>query len=253
MNHIVIIPSNLKEVIFRNVLLRVISIIILSIVLCFLNSCGNSSGSFSAPVAPSVSIGSSNYKSLNRNSVSDAQRSIVKTGNLRIKADNIRSTGELVENIVITQGGFMTSMNERDDSTKNAKYKIHVPAENLISTMDSIAALGKVDYRLISVKDVTQDIISQTARLRKLKARRARYQQMYSSASKISDKLRIEETLADIEEEIFTMEQSMSEMQRTARFSTLSLSIKRSKIRGPIGLISDASSWSLSKLFTIRE
>lgn len=119
--------------------------------------------------------------------------------------------------------------------------------------MDEIAKLGKVTYRKITVTDVTAKTIKQTARLNKMKARRDRLKALYRGAKTVSDKLNIDELLSDIEEDIFSMEEAIKQMQKISKYSRLSLSISQSKIRGPLGIVKDSGTWSFKKLFTIRE
>lgn len=58
---------------------------------------------------------------LNSRSVSDAQRTIVKTGSLSIKTNDVRKAGESVKQIISDTGSFMSTMSKRDDDTKYAK------------------------------------------------------------------------------------------------------------------------------------
>jgi len=222
-------------------------ILALSLAVLSLTNCGGKASYAPAPVSISAA------GSLNRYSVSDVQRTVIKSGSLTVKTNNVREAGETVENIVATAGGHMTSMSERDDKTKYANFEIRVPAQRLVSTMDEISQLGKVSYRSISVKDATDEAIKQTARLNHLKVRIERLKALYKSASKLTDKLQIEEALAEIEQEIFSMEEAIKQMQKVSSFSKLSLRISQAKIRGPLGVVKDSGTWSLKKLFTIRE
>jgi hypothetical protein len=147
----------------------------------------------------------------------------------------------------------MLSYDERDDKHKSASFSIRVPAENLVGTMDQIAQLGKVTYRKITVADQTREAIAQKARLEKLKQRKMRLEVMYRQATDLKDKLELEKTLAVIEEEIFTMEEGLRQMQKFARFSKLDASLSQKAIRGPVGAVWDGAKWTWGKLFTIRE
>jgi len=145
------------------------------------------------------------------------------------------------------------SYDERDDKQKNASFTIHIPSENLVNAMDEISQLGKVTYRKITVKDKTKQAIAQKARLTKLKQRKTRLETMYRNTKVIKEKLELEKMLADIDEAIFSIEESARQMQKLAKFSKLDISLYQKTIRGPIGLTLDAVEWTWSKLFTIRE
>jgi len=206
---------------------------------------------YESAMAPSAAAYSGGM--LNRNSVSSAKRVVVKTGSLNLDAGSVRAAGESIEQITAAQGGHMLSYNERDDKRKSASFSIRVPAENLVRTMDEIDQLGKVTYRRITVKDQTREAIAQKARLAKLKQRKTRLEAMYRSATDVDDKLELEKTLAEIEEQIFSMEEGVRQMQKFARFSKLNVSLSQKTIRGPVGAALDGAMWTWGKLFTIRE
>ncbi len=223
-----------------------------------LSSCGMVGYSAEVPSAPSYvvpSMSASSNSSLNRNSVSTAKRVVVKTGSLNLDTSNVREASESIEQITVAQGGHILSYDERDDKNKDASFSIRVPAQNLVSMMDQIAALGKVTYRKITVKDKTREMIAQKARLDKLKKRKSRLEAIYRSlgTKDMTAKLELEETLSEIEEEIFTMEEGMRQMQKFAQFSKLDVSLSQKTIRGPVGAALDGASWTWDKLFTIRE
>lgn len=225
-------------------------------IISLLTSCGMVGYSAEAPaMAPTYAAPSISGSSLNRNSVSTAKRTVVKTGSLNLDAGNVREAGEKIEQITLAQGGHMLSYDERDDKTKNASFSIRVPAQNLVSTMDQIAALGKVKYRKITVKDKTREAIAQKARLAKLKKRKSRLEAVYRSlgAKDMTAKLELEETLSEIEEQIFAMEEGIKQMQKFAQFSKLEVSLSQKTIRGPVGATLDGTKWTWGKLFTIRE
>ncbi|MGJ8655587.1 MAG: DUF4349 domain-containing protein [Akkermansiaceae bacterium] len=217
-----------------------------------LNSCGMQS--YESPMVPSMpSYAAPSSGSLNRNSVSTAERVVVKTGSINLDASNVREAAERIEQITATQGGHMLSYDERDDKQKSASFSIRIPAENLVLTMDAISQLGKVTYRKITVKDRTKEAIAQKALLTKLKQRKARLETMYRNAKELKDKLELEKNLAEIEEQIFSIEEGARQMKAFARFSKLDISLSQNPIRGPLGATSDAAKWTLGKLFTIRE
>ena len=80
-------------------------------------------------MAPMVSIEAAGYGGLNRKSVSTVNRTVVKTGSLTLKTNDVLQAGEAVEKIVVDSGGFMTSMSERDDKSKYANFEIRVLAQ----------------------------------------------------------------------------------------------------------------------------
>ena len=167
--------------------------------------------------------------------------------------NNVRETGKQIEQITSNHGGHILNLNERDDTLQNAIYSLLVPAQHLVEIMDQIDELGKVTYRHTSISDRTKESIAFKARLNKLKQRKKRLQSMYYNTKSHSDKLDIEKTLADIEEEIFSMEEAIRQLEKFAHFSKLNISLSQKTIRGPVGATLDSARWTWGKLFTIRE
>jgi hypothetical protein len=178
---------------------------------------------------------------------------VVKTGSMNLDVENVRTASESIEQITQSQGGHMLSYNERDDKHKSASFSIRVPAKNLVHTMDKITQLGDVTYHKITVKDQTREAIAQKARLTKLKMRKTRLEAMYRNAKNMDDKLKLEKTLAEIEEQLFSIEEGVRQMQKFARYSKLDVSLSQKTIRGPMGATLDGVKWTWGKLFTIRE
>ena len=217
-----------------------------------LNSCGSARYPSISPAAPSIPSYTETSRSF-KNSSSSSTRVIVKTGSMNMDTSNVREIGEQIEQITTTNGGHILSLNERDDKHQSARYSLRIPADSLINSMDQIAKLGKVTYRRVTVTDKTKESIAQKARLNKLKQRQKRLQSMYHNAKDLSDKLDIEKTLADIEEEIFSIEGTIRELVKFAQYSKLDISLSQKTIRGPVGATLDGAKWTWGKLFTIRE
>ena len=225
-------------------------------VISLMSSCGMVSDDSTMSPTPLTYVNpslSSSERSLNKNSVSNAKRMVVKTGSMNLDVENVRTASESIEQITQSQGGHMLSYNERDDKHKSASFSIRVPAKNLVHTMDKITQLGDVTYHKITVKDQTREAIAQKARLTKLKMRKTRLEAMYRNAKNMDDKLKLEKTLAEIEEQLFSIEEGVRQMQKFARYSKLDVSLSQKTIRGPMGATLDGVKWTWVKLFTIRE
>lgn len=217
-----------------------------------LTSCSNSS--YAPSNIPSVPMyTAASMSSLNKNSVSTAKRIVIKTGSMNLDVSHVRENSEKIEHIISAQGAHMLSYDDRDDKVKTASFSIRVPAQNLVSIMDQISELGKVTYRKVTVKDQTKEAIAQKSLLAKLKQRRSRLESIYNTTKDISDKLEIEETLAEIEQQIFSLEERARHINLFSQFSKLDISLSQKSIRGPIGATLDGAMWSLGKLITIRE
>jgi len=190
---------------------------------------------------------------LSRSSVSTPKRQVVKTGKLDMEVNDVKAAAESLESHVVKVGGYMTSMTAREDNSPYAEFSIRVPSHQLIGTMDKISELGEVSYRRVKVDDVTEAKVRYEARLKELRNRRSRMQSLIKLAKNVEERLKVEEALAKLENEIFQMELAAKEQARHSAFSKLEVELQRKSINGPVGAAWKGVKWSFGKLFVIRE
>ena len=127
-----------------------------------------------------------------------------------------------------------------------------VPATRLDQIMDSIASLGKEERRSVSATDVTEQYADLETRLRNDLALRERLRQLLNRARGVEDVLAIEKELNRIQSEIETMQARFDHLKSDVELSTLSVTLERKRILGPLGYVGYGLWWTLSKLFVIR-
>jgi chromosome segregation ATPase len=177
-------------------------------------------------------------------------RKMVQSAVLAVSVDAPEETSSEVERLVKQAGGFV----ERSTATKDSNVSLHcrVPAPQLDQTMDAIAALGSEKFRSISAADVTEQYSDLETRLRNDLALRERLQQLLSRATDVEDVLAIEKELNRIQSKIETMQARFDRLKSEVELATLSVTLKRKRILGPLGYAGYGFWWALSKLFVIR-
>jgi Domain of unknown function (DUF4349) len=113
--------------------------------------------------------------------------------------------------------------------------------------------LGTVTYRRVESEDVTEQYIDVEARLKNKIVLRDRLKQLLDKATAVKDVLAIETELNRVQSDIDSMEGRMRSMKKQVTYATVTLSLERKPILGPLGYVFKGLWWGVEKLFVIRE
>lgn len=153
----------------------------------------------------------------------------------------------LVEN----QGGFIERRSDNED--QSASITLRIPAKTFKTAVTGLETLGTVTYRNIDGKDVTEQYIDVEARLKNKIVLRDRLQQLLEKAVDVKDVLSIEAELNRVQGDIDSMEGRIKALKGQVDYATISLSLTRKPILGPLGYLFEGLFWGVEKLFIIRK
>ena len=98
--------------------------------------------------------------------VEPQQRSLVYTGSITVRADDVAATAERALVITTEVGGVVGGDRRNLDSDRSeAQLVLRVPADRFAATMDRLAKLGVEENRSVQTEDVTEAVIDLDARL----------------------------------------------------------------------------------------
>jgi len=103
--------------------------------------------------------------------------------------------------------------------------------------MDAVAALGDEERRSVSAIEVREQHTDPEARLRNGIALREHFQQFLKRATDVEDVLAIEKELNRIRSEIETAQTGFDRLMSEIELSTLSVTLERKQIPGPLGYV----------------
>ena len=207
---------------------------LLLIPILIVTSCSSSQPSASAPVEiPAYS-----------DSVSP-QRVITKKASLAMKSRSLKSSSERAVAFVHSSSGHLHSSSLSENSYEAT---IKVPPANLTSLLTKLESVGRVTHKRISSDDVTAQHRDLSAELQNKIALRTRLRSLLAKATEVSDILKIEKELARLQTEIDQLSQRLRSLNSKASLSTLSLTINRQRIPGPLGLVTKSGGWIMGKL-----
>jgi len=168
---------------------------------------------------------------------------------MNLKSRSLKSASEKSIALSTKHHALVTSSNLTDD---DFNATIRVPSPNLTPLMTSLESVGKVTYSRVDMDDITDSYFDLQAKLKNKRALRDRLRTLLSRATKIEDTLKIEKELSRVQTELDKMEARMKSMQSKVAHSTLSLSIERQRIPGPLGLLTNSTGWIFGKLFHLN-
>jgi hypothetical protein len=177
-------------------------------------------------------------------------RMTVRTGQQAVVVDSPLIAGRRVEHMIRDAGGYL----EQSGGSKDGNMRIEgrVPAAQLDSIMDAVAGLGTEKRRNVTGKDVTDQYTDLEARLRSNIALRDRIQQLLARAATLDEVLTLERQIARIQTDIDGLQARIDQLKSQATLASLTVSLERKRVLGPLAVVGNGVVWAVSKLFVIK-
>lgn len=185
-----------------------------------------------------------------------SERKVLHNADIGIKAKDVPAALRQVEEIAKKHGGFVLNSNKDGEGTQfsveSAVLSLRIPDAKLSAALDDIGSLGRVTRRNITGQDVTDQYTDLKIRLESKERLLARYRELLTQATNVRDMLDIEAQIGRVTEEIETYKGSLVYLDDRLMFSTVSVSIQKRRVPGPLGAIFYGIGWGVSKLFLIK-
>ena len=160
-----------------------------------------------------------------------SKQKIIKDGRMNIQAVDIHPLKKQVDALLGAYGAYYAneSYNDSEFETSFSLY-IRVPAdqfEPLVAALENGG--GKVIYKDIAARDVTQQHIDLEVRLNSMREYLARYRELLKRAVSVKDILDIEERIRVLMEEIDSTEGRLRYLNDQVSYSSLQLMLIKEK------------------------
>ena len=157
-------------------------------------------------------------------------RSIIRTGEVRLRVDDYESARSNLTTAVEARGGYVADTVQQvhdggDGSWTSGRVVLRVPAENFAETMTVVEREGTVLESRTSTQDVTDQVVDLQARLDNLRAQRERLRELYQQANDTEDVLAVERRLSEVQTEIEQTEARLQSLQRRVAYSTITVEL----------------------------
>jgi hypothetical protein len=178
-------------------------------------------------------------------------RKIIKNADMSLTtADYNKSIGQ-IESTVKSFGGFVQSSGTQGEGatgSRSATYVVRIPTDKFDSFLDSVGKIGKVVHRNVSGNDVTEQYIDTETRLNTLETEHTRLVDLLKKATDMTDIIKIEDKLTEIETQIEQYEGELKKMDSLVDLSTVNISV--SEVTPSQAAASDSFGGSVSNVFT---
>ena len=177
-------------------------------------------------------------------------RMTIRTADQRVVVDSPIAAGRRVERVIQETGGYL----EESSGSKDGNVRIvgRVPAAQLDSIVEVVSRLGVEKRRIMTGKDVTDAYSDLEARLRSNIALRDRIQQLLARATTIDEILNLERQIARLQADIDGLQSHLDRLKSQATLASLSVSLDRKRVLGPLAVVGNGFVWAVKKLFIIH-
>ena len=205
-----------------------------------------------APRGQPVAEGQVEWSSPTADAVLERQRLapyLVRRGWLDLIVEAPPTTAARAQEITLGFSGLVQTATVSEDE---AKMVLRVPEPRLDEALDQLSTLGNVDSRRLSANDVTEEVIDLEARVASLIGVRDRLRALLERSNGMSEIMSVERELARVQAEIDSIEGRLRHLRSRAVMAELSLSARRERKLGILGLVAVGVGKALGWLF-VRE
>jgi uncharacterized protein DUF4349 len=192
-------------------------------------ACGGAGGSGAeVPAAPAVPQGDQKPGTSQQapTQLEPALRSLVYTGMVTVKADDVAKAADRAVDIAVGADGIVGSDQRTIDGDRSeAQLILRVPAEHFTTTLNNLAKLGVEEARAVQVEDVTEAVVDLDARLATQRASVERVRVLLARAQTIGEVVSIESELTRREADLASLEQRKNKLADLVALSTITLSL----------------------------
>lgn len=154
-----------------------------------------------------------------------ADRSIIKTGEITVEVDNVAETTGAVRALALELDGYISS-SFQGDFEESATLTMRIPADRFDDAIAAIHDLGgDVKAEATREEDVTAAVIDIEARLTNLRAAEVEYRELMDRAERIEDILAIQNQLFQVRGEIEAMQAQLEYYTDQADLATLTVTV----------------------------
>lgn len=159
------------------------------------------------------------------------KKKIIKDGRLGLQVTDLPTAKKQIDSLVKVLGGYYANENLRNsDQESGYQLTIRIPVVNFEKFLYSAEnGSGKVIYKEIEARDVTEEFVDIESRLNSKRNSLARYNEILKRANTVKDIIEIAESIRVLQEEIESSEGRLRYLNDCVNYSTLNLVISTEK------------------------
>lgn len=181
--------------------------------------------------------------------VEQSERTIIRTAAMRVAVRDLAPARMRAVALVEAAGG---TVDRETGMERILELRLRVPEARLDATLDSLARLGGVQHRVVTIEDHSVQAADLDARVRNLAAARDRLRALLDRAANVTEVVAVEAELARVQGELDGLSAQLAVLRGRAAMSTIDLTLERELVLGPLGVAAKGVGWVLAKLFIWR-
>lgn len=157
-----------------------------------------------------------------------AERKLIRNGQIEIRVESVDSAEAALARIAGANSGYISNSGRSrfSGNALRATAQLRFPAPRFDAVLAAVRGLGTVESESVSTADVTAEYIDLTARLSTQKELEARLLELLQKrGGALADIIEIESKLAQVRNEIETMQGRLRYLEHQVAYSTLEISL----------------------------
>ena len=150
-------------------------------------------------------------------------RQIVYTAEMQISVYKLDDAMQRAEELTLAAGGYVQNLAQ-------GYYVLRIPAPALRGVMDELARLGVVEARTLQARDVTEEFVDISTRIRVLRETQTQLLSLLKQARNVDETLKVRESLDQITMQLEQALGRLRMLESQIGFSTLTVRMSQ---RGP--------------------
>ena len=164
------------------------------------------------------------------------QASIISTGTVSLRADDVGDARFEVQKVVDRVGGQVTDSETRTDddgAVRTARLVLRVPSAEFTETMDALEKVADLEASSTTSEDVTTQVVDTNVRIRVQRQSIARIEQLLDRAGSIRDIVAVERQLTDREARLNSLLRQQAYLADQTSMSTITVHLQRHPVDEP--------------------
>lgn len=186
-----------------------------------------SEGNYAAPVPAATAVPTIV-------SGSGIETKIIKTGYITIEVTNVTGSVDLLRNLVITKGGYLSSssVSEGYNGRLSGTVVLRIPQTEFENALAGVKAIGTVKSVSTQGEDVTEEYIDIQAQKTSYQNQLAQYNEIMKKAVKVSDVIEIQQQIDRVQTELNRLEGRLKYLNSRIDMSTITVTLQEPE---PVG------------------
>ena len=152
------------------------------------------------------------------------QRIIIRTVDMGVEVDDVGRAIDEIGDLAKRMGGWVVSSNRPLKHT--GSVSVRVPADTLDQAVMEVRALSlRVDFESTTSKDVTDEYVDLSSRLKNTMATEEALLKLLERAEKVEDALAVQANLSRVQEEVERLQGRIKYLEQTSAYSLLNVSL----------------------------